>query len=142
MVLQETGLGHMTKATTRKAKAPHRVIAKSGTSKKTRGQPATKPKPASAGAKAVPAVNAAAGRPGTKQAQVLKMLRRSDGTTIQAIMSATAWQSHSVRGFFAGVVRKKLGLELTSEAGEGGRVYRVVDSRPSSILSPKTSIAA
>lgn len=67
-------------------------------------------------------------RPGTKHAQVLAMLQDRAGTTIAAIMAATSWQQHSVRGFFAGVVRKRLGLNLISEAGEGGRVYRIVDT--------------
>ena len=65
-------------------------------------------------------------REGTKQATLIAMLRASDGATIEEIMAATGWQSHTVRGAMAGGLKKKLGLEVTSEKVEGrGRVYRL-----------------
>lgn len=62
----------------------------------------------------------------TKQEQVLSLLRRSGGASIEEIMQATEWQQHSVRGFLAGTVKKKLGLTLTSSKIDGGeRRYRI-----------------
>ena len=76
-----------------------------------------------------PSSSKTAMRPDTKHARIIAMLRTPAGTTIAAIMTATHWQQHSVRGFLAGVVRKKLGLNLVSEQTDKGRVYRIKDGK-------------
>jgi len=65
-------------------------------------------------------------RAGTKQALVIEMLRRPEGATIAEIVEATDWASHTTRGFFAGALKKKLGLTITSEKDTAGiRRYRL-----------------
>lgn len=65
-------------------------------------------------------------REGTKQAELIAMLRAPDGATIAEIMDATGWQSHTVRGAMSGALKKKLGLEVASEKVEDrGRVYKL-----------------
>jgi hypothetical protein len=62
----------------------------------------------------------------SKQDLVIQMLRRRSGVTIEEIIAETGWQPHSVRGFFSGLVKKKLKLPLTSEVGKDGvRRYHV-----------------
>ena len=98
-------------------------------------KPASRKRSASASSKP-------AARPDTKHARVLAMLRKQAGATIAAIVAATDWQQHSVRGFLAGVVRKKLGLNLVSEQTDKGRVYRIKDGKASPIAADRAQQAA
>ena len=67
-------------------------------------------------------------RENSKQARVISMLRRPEGATIVQICEATGWQAHTVRGTFAGALKKKLGLIVLSEKVEGrGRIYRIAE---------------
>ena len=90
---------------------------------------AARPKPTVAKAARIPVTQATAPikRSGSKQSAVLDMLRGATGATVASIMTATGWQQHSVRGFFAGVVRKKLKLDLTSVPSENGRIYKITN---------------
>jgi hypothetical protein len=65
----------------------------------------------------------------TKQQTCLDLLSREEGATIEELQAATGWQQHSVRGFLAGAVKKKLGLALLSEKPDAGsRRYRISDA--------------
>ena len=76
-------------------------------------------------------VSAAAGanKRANKQTKLLDLLRRPAGATIAALSNASGWQQHSVRGFLAGVVRKKLGLELVSAVEADQRIYRIIAAK-------------
>ena len=64
----------------------------------------------------------------SKQEEVIAMLRRARGATVDEVVSATGWQRHTVRGVFSGTLKKKLGLTLASVKEKRGRVYRIADS--------------
>jgi hypothetical protein len=65
----------------------------------------------------------------SKQEEVIAMLRRPEGVTVDEVASVTGWQRHTVRGVFSGTLKKKLGLTLASAQEERGRVYRIVEAR-------------
>lgn len=92
--------------------------------------------------RSAPASSKSTSRPDTKHNRIVAMLRAPAGATIAAIMTATEWQPHSVRGFLAGVVRKKLGLNLVSEQTDKGRIYRIKDGKASSTAAGRTKQAA
>jgi Protein of unknown function (DUF3489) len=107
----------------------------------TRSTPRTtsKSKPRSRSAPSSPKTST---RPDSKHDRILAMLRTPAGATVAAIMTATDWQQHSVRGFLAGVVRKKLALNLVSESTDKGRVYRIKDTKASSGAADRVKQAA
>jgi hypothetical protein len=92
--------------------------------------------------RSAPVSSKSAARPDTKHARIIAMLRAPAGATIAAIMTTTEWQQHSVRGFLAGVVRKRLGLNLVSEQTDKGRVYRIKDGKASSATADRAKQAA
>jgi hypothetical protein len=64
-------------------------------------------------------------RPGSKQDTIVALLQRPEGASLDVLVKETGWQKHSVRGFLAGTVRKKLKLPLLSEKIDGVRTYRI-----------------
>jgi len=70
------------------------------------------------------------------------MLRSKGGTTIAAIVRTTGWQPHSVRGFLAGVIKKKLRLNLASEKTKSGRIYRVIETEARRAARPQAAVEA
>jgi Protein of unknown function (DUF3489) len=64
----------------------------------------------------------------SKQAEVIALLRRPEGATVDEVRAATGWQPHTVRGVFSGALKKKLGLAVVATKEERGRVYRIVEA--------------
>lgn len=126
--------------TTRRTPAKAAVSRKTGRKAKDKISKPNLPKPSGTATREQSKVTSPARR-NSKQAKVLASLRAPSGATIDAMMKVTGWQQHSVRGFLAGVVRKKLGLNLASEAGENGRVYRITGGAPRSQASAQVNQA-
>jgi Protein of unknown function (DUF3489) len=99
----------------------------------------TKPAPPK---RPAPAASKSPARSVTKHDRIIAMLRTSAGATIASLVAATEWQQHSVRGFLAGVVRKKLGLNLVSEQTDKGRAYRIRTGRTSPAAADRAKQAA
>jgi hypothetical protein len=92
---------------------------------KSSGAKAKTSSPKKTSAKLVPGGKEQSGRP-TKQGLLLELLRRKNGATIEEMVKATDWQPHSIRGAISGLIKKKLGLPVTSDSVAGrGRVYRI-----------------
>ena len=87
---------------------------------------ANEPTPAKAAAAEPATLKERKPREGTKQSQMIYLLRRPKGATLAEIVEATGWQQHTIRGAMAGALKKKLGLTITSEKDESrGRVYKI-----------------
>jgi hypothetical protein len=78
-------------------------------------------------------------KPDSKQDRIVALLQRPEGATLDALVKETEWQKHSVRGFLAGTVRKKLKLPLLSEKIDGVRNYRIGTAKAAK--TKKTSAA-
>jgi hypothetical protein len=78
-------------------------------------------------------------KPDSKQDRIVALLQRPEGATLEALVRETEWQKHSVRGFLAGTVRKKLKLTLLSEKIDGARNYRIGTAKAAK--TKKTSAA-
>ena len=106
--------------------AAHRAhVAPSKARSRHKATPAKKATKAAKSAKA-PKKKATVAHKGSKTAQVLDLLKRSDGASLKELMKATGWQAHSVRGFLSGALRKKMGLTVASaKAADEERRYSV-----------------
>jgi hypothetical protein len=117
-----------------KPKSKPKAATRSTAARKT-AKPVSRKRPA-------PASSGSAAGTETKHARIIAMLRTPAGATIASLVTATEWQQHSVRGFLAGVVRKKLRLNLVSEKTDKGRVYRIRDGKPSRAAADRAKQAA
>jgi hypothetical protein len=112
---------------------PDEVVAANApaeTSSKERPRRARRSSAKKAAVPSLKASKASSGRPpDSKQDRVVALLRQPRGATLEILVKATGWQKHSVRGFLAGTVRKKLKLSLLSEKIDGIRTYRIGASR-------------
>jgi hypothetical protein len=122
LTTEETGTATATAQP--KAAKKARVAPRSAHVAPKKGKPGKKASPRKKAPKA--AKKAGVTRDGSKAAKILELLKRPEGATLAAIMKATDWQAHSVRGFLSGTIRKKLGLNVVStKAEDGERTYSI-----------------
>jgi len=118
---RKTAIARLWKAIQRLAPAPTAATVDA------QGAPGA-PKKARSRKGATPDQPAAPAREGSKKAQVLELLRRPEGATLQNLMEVTAWQAHSVRGFLSGSLGKKMGLKVTRlKRDDGASVYSLTE---------------
>ena len=87
------------------------------------------PKPSKkAKSKPSPSVATKAARSGTKSFIILQLLGRASGATVKELAAAANWQEHSVRGFLSGTLKKKLGIDVTSQITDGVRHYKIAET--------------
>jgi Protein of unknown function (DUF3489) len=121
---EETGAATATATAQPKATKKARAGARSAHVAPKKGKPGKKAKAPKKTPKA--AKKAGAARSDSKAAKILDLLKRPEGATLAAIIKATSWQAHSVRGFISGTLGKKMGLTVTStKAEDGERTYSI-----------------
>ena len=120
---QATAAAEQPKTAHKGRRAPRRASVTRGKAKVGKKAASAKKAPKRA---SKPDQKSAAAREGSKTAKILALLKRPGGATAKALMKATGWQAHSVRGFLSGIVAKKMGLTvLSTPAEDGGRIYSV-----------------
>jgi uncharacterized protein DUF3489 len=124
LTTEEAGTAQATATAQPKATKKARAAASSAHVAPKKGKPGKKAKATKKAPKG--GKKAGAARDGSKAAKILDLLKRPEGATLAAIMKATSWQAHSVRGFISGTLSKKMGLNVVSTKGEDGeRTYSV-----------------
>ncbi len=98
-------------------------------SKQTQTTPKVKTRPAGQIETAQPDVAPKSATPGGKLGEVVALLSRAEGAKLEDMMAATGWQAHSVRGAMSGALKRHRGLTISSEKGEDGRVYRIIQAQ-------------
>ncbi len=99
-------------------------------------------KSSNASKKNKPVLKAGSGGSVSKHDQLLKLLQQENGATLDALVRSSGWQKHSIRGFLAGTVRKKLKLPLISEKVDGVRIYRIGSAKKPKAANRPTRRAA